>query len=77
VVFLPPAAESERLGPFGFRQSYFSLSMICLNFRCRCFTDRADILSAGGFENALRPINVFVFIDVHGDQVVSLFNFSS
>ena len=47
--------------------------MICLNFRCRCFADGANILSAGTFENALRPINIFVFVGVHGDQVVPLF----
>src|SRR6266853_1681261 len=47
--------------------------MICLNFRCRGFADGADILSAGSFENVLRPINVFAFIRVDGDQVISLF----
>src|SRR5438552_18335233 len=47
--------------------------MICLNFRRRCFADSADILSASSFENVLRPINVFAFIRVHGDQVIPLF----
>src|SRR5438477_11462850 len=51
----------------------FPASYYCLNFRCRCFADSTDILSACSFENVLRPINVFAFIRVHGDQVIPLF----
>src|SRR5882724_2054152 len=58
----------------GFSLAIGSLScVIRLNFRCRGFADRADIFSAGSFENVLRPINVFAFIRVHRDQVIPLF----
>src|SRR6266513_4553546 len=44
-----------------------------LDFRCRCFADAVDILSAGSFENLFRPIDVFAFIRVHRDQVIPSF----